>query len=498
MSKKSWQVGKWIAISAALHFLAAHFSTGYHHPDEHFQILEFANSKLGGTPVETLPWEFAARLRPWFQPALVAMILKVLRVIGLTNPFAEAEALRFLHGALGFAALWTLWRTLREQGWLTAPAARYAAVATAGLWFLPYLNVRTSSESLSGSLLLLGTAAILRFSKTRAAVAGLLLGLAFEARFQTAVATLGLLALVYLGPTSNSQATLTSHRARLKFLPLTLLGLALAFAVGRCADAWGYGEWTWTPWNYFRVNLLEGKAAEWGTKPAWAYFGMIAQTLPPLSLAVIASYLWLWIRRPLHPLTALSLPFVLLHCAIGHKETRFLFPIAGLTPFVLALAWNHLPPLSARASFWLHRVVLPLALAVNVAGLCVLTFRPIRHELLVMEWFQKKFPNGATFASVGDATFSAAGGLPIYFYRPPGTVEHVHKDWTELTAAEKAGETVRYVFVPRPALWEDAQAWKLRCFPLYNGLPRWLEAAPEALQRKVPRALFLDCGPPLQ
>lgn len=498
MGEKSRTVGKWIAISAALHFLAAHFSTGYHHPDEHFQILEFANSKLGGTPVATLPWEYGARLRPWFQPALVAIILRALRAVGLTNPFAAAEVLRFLHGALGLAALWTLWRTLKEQGWLEGPAARRAAVATAGLWFLPYLNVRTSSESLSGSLLLLGCAAILRFSSLRAWLAGLALGLAFEARFQTAAASFPLLALMYFGPTPNPTATLTSRRARLRFLPLTLLGLAMAFALGRAADAWGYGEWVWTPWNYFRVNLLEGKAAEWGTKPAWAYLGMVAQTLPPVSLAVIAAYLWLWIRRPLHPLTALSLPFVLLHCAIGHKETRFLFPIAGLTPAVLALAWSALPPLPARATFWLRRVGLSVGLAVNVAGLCVLTFRPIRHELLIMEWFHRKFPNGASFASVGDATFSAAGGLPIYFYRPPGTTEHTYKDWAELGAIEQMGETVRYVFVPRPELWDEAQSWKLRCFPIYTGLPPWLEGAPAALQRKVPRALFLDCGPPLQ
>ncbi|MBK5097796.1 MAG: hypothetical protein JJE01_08435 [Gemmatimonadetes bacterium] len=51
----------WLLVALVLNLAAAYFSWGFHQFDEHFQILEFANYKLGNSPASDLPWEFSIR-----------------------------------------------------------------------------------------------------------------------------------------------------------------------------------------------------------------------------------------------------------------------------------------------------------------------------------------------------------------------------------------------------------------------------------------------------
>ena len=85
--------------------LAAWCTTGYFHPDEHFQILEFANWKMGGTPTEVLPWEFYARMRPSLQPVLAIGFIRIFQGIGIHDPFIWAFLLRL---GTGLATGWVL------------------------------------------------------------------------------------------------------------------------------------------------------------------------------------------------------------------------------------------------------------------------------------------------------------------------------------------------------------------------------------------------------
>ena len=63
-----------LLILAAVTIVTAWFSNTFYFPDEHYQVLEFMGLKLGITPASELPWEFAARIRPWFQPLVYFLI----------------------------------------------------------------------------------------------------------------------------------------------------------------------------------------------------------------------------------------------------------------------------------------------------------------------------------------------------------------------------------------------------------------------------------------
>ncbi|MBS1109135.1 MAG: Mannosyltransferase, partial [Anaeromyxobacteraceae bacterium] len=208
-------------------------------------------------------------------------------------------------------------------------------------YFVPYLAARVSSESGSTTFLVLALAALLplatgaagttggALSRRRWVAAGVALGFAFEFRYQAGVAVAGLLLWV-----------LVHDRDRWRSLATLAAGMAAPIALGLVVDAWGYGSFQVVPWRYLAANLLEGKAASFGTSPLPAYLWFLAGLFPPFGLALLLGLLLFWWRYPRHLLTWATLPFFVVHSLIGHKEIRFLLPLlpAAALCVVLLLA----------------------------------------------------------------------------------------------------------------------------------------------------------------
>ena len=74
-------------LSFALHLSASIFSEGRTHPDSDYQILEFANFKVGNESNLTLPWEFFDKIRPALQPVLAFVVHEF---VGNGDPFQTA------------------------------------------------------------------------------------------------------------------------------------------------------------------------------------------------------------------------------------------------------------------------------------------------------------------------------------------------------------------------------------------------------------------------
>src|SRR5690606_2681659 len=70
--------------------------TGFLSCDEHFQILEFAASKLGFLDPEVLPWEIEASSRQWLQPFLYWLWLKPFVMLGVEDRFVLVTISRIL------------------------------------------------------------------------------------------------------------------------------------------------------------------------------------------------------------------------------------------------------------------------------------------------------------------------------------------------------------------------------------------------------------------
>ncbi|HEY0266715.1 MAG TPA: hypothetical protein VGC16_08190, partial [Rhizomicrobium sp.] len=398
-----------LLILAAVTVVTACFSDLFYFPDEHYQILELMGFKLGITRAGDLPWEFGARIRPWTQPLIYYAVARPLMWLGVKDMFVIVFLLRLLTGLFSLAALAVFVRAVLptiegedEKHWFL----RYLPL----FGFLPYLFVRTASETFSAAFFAWGLAMALGpRSPRRLVLAGLLCGLAFECRYQTGLLGLGLFAWLAV-----------IARARFAALAAFVGGGLVAVALGTLADRWGYGAWVFPPLGYLQFNVLGGGAAhQFGREPVFAYlYLMPAQFFFAITLVLMAAMLSMWLRNPRHAVTWVTLPFVVAHLAIAHKEARFMFPLAILATAFPVLGFSPRLPrwrgAFARVWEWRHGWGAKLATALSLVFMVYLAVYPfgIRPHMPMARYL---------YRHVRAPVYSLAPAFQSYpIYRAPG------------------------------------------------------------------------------
>ena len=362
-------------ICVVFHLIAALFSEGMHHWDEHFQILEFINLKKGGITGNELPWEYSAKMRPWIMPGFYYLI-------DFANPFIMTTIYRLISALLGLGALYSTYKLFKRN---------YLLIALCSLWFFPYIHARISAEAVGASLFMI--ALIARPALFR----GLLMGIAFYCRFH-----IGILILFY------HLYQLIFKKEKLSTLMVSTLGILIAIAFNVLIDYWGYGEWVFTPWEYVRQNLLENKVSSFGVNPWYDYFKMVFnKSFAPLGILIILSHLYLWIKHPKNILTWLTLPFFLIHCLIGHKELRFLFPLVHFVPVILVLFLEEL-------KLFKYQKMLKFIFILNLFLLPIYSFTSAHP---ITSFFKKtNITSGDTLSIYGDTDPYHLAQLPVRYY----------------------------------------------------------------------------------
>ena len=371
--------------------LYAAFSLGTYHPDEHFQILEYAHMKLFGTPVpEHLPWEYLLQMRPGIQPFVAWAVGKGLLAAGLYSPFAVVFVLQLLSGTLSVAVLLFFYRTVRDE--LEDENARcWFLLLGFFLWFLAYLHVHFNAEMISGNLLLLLAALTIRCRRAVGrrefgwgVLLGMTAGMTFAVRFQMGFALLGY--GIWL---------LVFHR-RWKLYAGMVPGVLAMLALGLLADRWLYGEWTLTPWNYLHENILNARMDQFGVRPWWYYL-----TAPVLEggvifgLLVLAATLWFFRRRPRHVVTWMLVPFLAVHFFLPHKELRFFFPALFFAPWFIVLMFRELAGRFAGRG-WRYALGTAVVMNFGIMGYNLMQDTPDVHFYKVMRnWCRGRGPVAA-------------------------------------------------------------------------------------------------------
>src|SRR5688572_24767330 len=92
-------------VATGLYLITAWFSIGFHHFDEHYQILEFAGYKIGFNAADNLAWEFPSQIRPGLQPFLAFVLIKLLSLIQITDPFIQAFFIRCVSAAFSLLCI---------------------------------------------------------------------------------------------------------------------------------------------------------------------------------------------------------------------------------------------------------------------------------------------------------------------------------------------------------------------------------------------------------
>lgn len=345
-----------------VYLITAYNSVGFHNADEHFQIIEFANYKLGVAQRDELAWEFDARLRSGIQPALCYLIFKFLHLVGVQNVYVLACALRGITGVFAILVIYRFFKASLR----TVTFRNYTAYLLLSyfLWFLPFINVRFSSETWSGLFFIAGLTIVQRsnFNNAReCALLALLLGCSVLFRYQMAISVLGLIAwLLLIG------------KIDIKNLVVFSVSGLLVMTGGFFIDRWFYGEYSFTAYNYFHANIIEEIASQYGVSPWYEIVYYLVGAPGPLGILIFLSLIILLVKRPKNVILWVSLPFLLVHSIIPHKEVRFLFPLANLVPLLLITAYTQVVDILQVVKYkQLYLLVLLLLVFSNSLGLWV-------------------------------------------------------------------------------------------------------------------------------
>jgi phosphatidylinositol glycan class B len=313
-----------------IHLLVAFFSIGFHQGDEHWQINEFANGKLGLSNMNELPWEYAKQARQTIQTCIVYVVSKVAMAVNAYNPFGISLFFRILSGVLGFIS--TLLLVLQSRKYFQSPGIfEWVLITSNFLWFIPYVHVRFQGENWGGIFLGFSVSLLLWIlENNRKSVllffVGLLMGFSFICRFQIgfALAAIGLWMLLF-------------RKASFAGFAYMALGFSVMVFVGVLSDFWYYGSWIFMPYRYFDLQLLQGLSNTWGVFPWWHYGTLfLMHAAPPISIILFVMLIISTFLNPKHLFVWIIWGFVLGHNLNGYKEIRYLFP---LIPYLVVLVF---------------------------------------------------------------------------------------------------------------------------------------------------------------
>jgi len=426
-----------LIFGAIFHFLAPVFSEGFHRLDEQTGILRFLSLKLGTMGEDKMIAEYPMRIRPWLQPALYYFFAKPLHLVGMENPFQLAWFLRALSSILGFLSLGSFYLVARN--FVQKESSRIILIYSLfTLWFLPFFHARTTAENFGITFFLFGMGLI--FSWKQFFIGGLFLAFSFVFRFQMSVM---IFFSVLWFPLFGKQSWMT-------FIKISL-GILIGWLLTIPIDYWGYGEWTLTPWNYFNINILQGFAASFGVDPWYTYISKgFSRGIPPISLLYIGAFLYCWIKHPKSWLTWTTLPFLVVHSMISHKELRFIFPMTLFIPLAFAYVIEHTKIFERKPV----RYLVGLCLVINLGALFVASFKPAYSQI---GFYKHVYENKIESLSYLD---SPPRQFPFYLQKD---IDYSKANFDALT-----GNILTTNFSQREQLLT-----KKACTILYSSYPEW-------------------------
>ncbi len=389
-------------------------AVGFFHPDQHFQLLEFSSFQLQKENSAHVVWELKAMIRPTLQVYLFSGYTIICGWFKLNDPYAQMTVLRLILGILVFVVfnIITIAYLLKEK----TKVIFYALLLLNFSFCFPYVRTLFSSEILS-SLVFFGTVYWYDMRKNKLKdfpfliFAGFLLSLSFYFRFQFgfAIAGFGLWMLIF-------------ERKYHKILPVAF-GFIIGVALNAYLDYGFYHQWVFTPYQYYYSNIVQGKAASFGTSSFLVYIAVLVAVIaaPPLGIILFWYGIKATVKNINHPIIITTLFFVVGHCFVGHKEERFLYPVFNVLPLIVGLGLPYLLQFYDNCKTWLRYVIngiLVFSVSLNIFLLIVFMVTPYSQTVYFSYLLKEKFKGTTTpIYCIQRTPFETESGLPLTFYR---------------------------------------------------------------------------------
>ncbi len=328
-----------LLLGGFFRLMAVIFSKGFGMHDDHFLVIEAAQSWVDGKDYNNwLPSSGATSPsgHSFFYVGLHYLFFRVLEFLGIFDAQLKMFIVRLVHATYSMLVIVLGFKITNHYA--GKKQAGTVALLLACLFFMPVLSVRNLVEVVCVPLLMYCTWLLVKAEKNSLAkyylLAGLFAGLAFSVRYQSSFFIVGF-GLYFL---------FKKNVKGLLFFSMACIACMAAVQSPIDIYHWGY------PFAEFMeyVNYNIQNATSYFNKPWYMYFILLGGILiPPVSIFLLWGYFRNWKKHLLLFLPAFV--FLAYHSYFPNKQERFIFPVI---PFIIMLGiigWNEL---QVNSKFW--------------------------------------------------------------------------------------------------------------------------------------------------
>ena len=329
----------WLAVISRL--IAAIFSKGFGMHDDHFLIIEPAQSWVDGFDHDDwLPWNQAEgeeRAYNFFYVGIMYLVLLFMKTAGITNAQTVMFIVRILHGAFSILTVYYGYKiTLKLSNQKTAGTV---GLLLAVLWLIPFVSVRNLVEVVCIPFLMYSTWLFIKETSAKkilltAFISGFIIGIAFSVRYQT---------VLYAGGIGLSLLILKRWKEAFIYGAGYFTSLLL---IQGGLDVIMYGTPFMALHDYAEYNIIHSR--DYFISPWYNYFLLILGILiPPVSIFIFFGFLRTWKKYVLIFLPTII--FFAFHSYVPNKQERFILPILSFIIILGLIGWNEF---QAKSTFW--------------------------------------------------------------------------------------------------------------------------------------------------
>jgi len=343
-----WQEKPLLSILIASGFfrlLAVLFSKGFGMFDDHFLVIEAAQSWVDGTDYNDWIPGITKTVthpsgHPLLYPGLHYLFFRFLQAIGIFDPQIKMYIVRFLLAVYSMSIVYFGYKTAERLSGIKA--AKTIGLLLGLLWFMPNISVRNLVEFSCIPPLMYATWLVIKNEGkgklTPFLFIGFLLGLAFNIRFQT---------VTFIGGFGLAMLLMKKWKECI----LIIIGFLLCIAIVQaCTDMVIWKKPFMELTEYIRYNMEN--ATTYGVQKWYNYFLLLGGILiPPISLFIFFGfgYSVLIDRKKYLILFLPAFLFFVSHSTFPNKQERFIFPAI---PFIITLGYIGWAEFQNRSLFW--------------------------------------------------------------------------------------------------------------------------------------------------
>lgn len=333
--KKAWNetpLPLILIIAIILRLIAVIFAKGWGMFDDHYLIIESAQSWVDGLD-ETywMPWSpynKGPTGHMLLYPGFHFLFFTFLEFLGIRDPQVKMFVVRFIHAAFSLLTIVYVYRIAEKLD--GKRSARLIGLLLAALWMMPWLSVRNLIEEVCIPFLAMAFWLMIRKDKPARPfliffTAGILFGLATDIRLQSVLFPAGV------------GIVLLFRKQWKEFLGLTVGTLAAVTLILGTIDLFLWGVPFAELLGYINVCFTERDA--YISLPWYNYFLTVGGGLiPPVSLFLFFGFFRNWKKYTLFFLPTLL--FFVFHSYFPNKQERFILPFVPFFILLGIIGWN--------------------------------------------------------------------------------------------------------------------------------------------------------------